>query len=227
MAPKSAEALSSLVELLPKELGNPAARQRLRRLADDLDESLAVDPAKGLSVDSKVLTRMVRNNDIIPPKFQDQILNELQTHIGDRLVSGQGKSRVRWSRQSEHGSPTKPVSARRLREQGVDPSLPVNRVREALRQQYPEIPAFWLDADASQIQEAVESALAHNQTVWDCCVRRLGWWGALWVFAAVGAALIVGTATGPWGTALAVWLIGVLGGGTATIVFNCLLNPSW
>ena len=89
------------------------------------------------------------------------------------------------------------------------------------------MPVFWLEADAREVRDTTVRALSTNQSVWDCVVRHLGFWAAIWVFAAAGAALIVGTATGPWGTALAIWLIGVLGGSTAVLVFNCLRNPSW
>jgi hypothetical protein len=65
-----------------------------------------------------------------------------------------------------------------------------------------------------------------NRTVWECLVSKIGIWGAILVFAALGAAFIVATATGPFGVALTVWLISTFGGGTAVLILNCIRNPN-
>ena len=100
-------------------------------------------------------------------------------------------------------------------------------MRRILRERFPDLPSFWLEADTATIRDTALRALSHNQTVWDCAVRHLGLWAALAVFAAVGSLLRVGTATGPWGVPLAVFLISTLGGATALIILNCLANPNF
>jgi hypothetical protein len=57
-------------------------------------------------------------------------------------------------------------------------------------------------------------------------IRHIGFWATLAAFAVAGAFLIVGTATGPWGVPIAIFLIAVLGDGTAVIALNCFANPN-
>jgi hypothetical protein len=221
------DALSDVVDLLPEELGEPKVRQRLQKFTKELDKLLFLDESGTLSIDPDALTKAAHNTDFFPPEVQALIARETEKHLGGRAKArGKGR-RVSWRDAARQAIVIQPGSAEALRELGIDGSTPVDKARRIVRKQYPEIPNFCLDADAVTIRETVIRALAHNQTVWDCVVRHLGYWGALAVFAALGGILIVGTATGPWGLPLAIWLIGVLGGGTAAIVLNCVLNPSW
>jgi hypothetical protein len=227
MAPQQQDrTLGDVVNLFPKELEEPQIRQRLRKLADQLEELLFLDESGEVGVDRDVLTRTARNEDLVPANLRDVFISETGKHLGPRMKErGQGRH-LGWREAAQYRAPIQPEATAALRKLGIDESSSVEDARRVLRERYPAIPSFWLEADAVTIRETTLRALAHNQTVWDCVVRRLGWWAALAVFAAAGAFLIVGTATGPWGVPLAIWLIGVLGGSTAVIVMNCVMNPS-
>ena len=127
---------------------------------------------------------------------------------------------------AERDNPLEPTPTSELRRLGIDSSTSVDDAREILREHFPDLPHAIVDADGRQLREIALNGLEHNRTVWDCVVSKLGLWAAIAIFAAVGAFLIVGTATGPWGIPLTIWLIAVLGGGTGTIVGNCVLNPN-
>lgn len=221
------ESLGDVVDLFPEELGEPQVRQRLRKLADELDELLSLDESGELMVDQDALLRIARNWDGVPAEQQDLIVRETQKHLGQKLKKpGRGRH-LGWRDAAQHGVPIRPEPAATLHALGIGKSSSVGDVRRILRERYPDIPSFWLEADAATIRETTLRALAHNLTLWDCMVGHLGYWGALATFAAVGSVIIVCTATGPWGGPLALFLIATLGSGTAFIVFNCLANPNW
>ncbi len=219
--------LDDVVDLMPEHLGEPAVRQRLRKLARELDQLTALDEAGQIVVDRDTVLRAIADPDLFPSQVRDRIKRELEGHLGDKL-KGKGSARhLRWREVAAEGNALDPISPAELRKLRIDASSSIQDVRKTIREHFPQIPQSLLDADAQQIRDMAMQALAHNRTVWDCCVAHLGWWATIAVFAAVGAFLIVGTATGPWGIPLAIWLIGVLGGGTGAIVANCVMNPEW
>jgi hypothetical protein len=226
MATSQQEPIGNVVDLIPSEFEDRGVRQRLRKLADALDQ-LAVEEDGDVVVDRDAVEKALRDRDLFPAELQDRVRHELETRLGPKL-KGRGKGRhLGWRELGKHDKAIDPPPVDELRKLGIDSSSSSEEVRKALRDHYPDLPESWLDMDAAELRGAMVDALHHNQSVWDCCVRHLGWWATLAVFAAAGAFLIVGTATGPWGIPLLIWLIGVLGGGTAVIVFNCVLNPSW
>jgi hypothetical protein len=219
--------LDEVLDLIPQEFQDPGVRQRLINFTRELDQLLAIDDTGELMVDRDVAMRIVQNKDFIPSELQDGIRQELEAHLGDRIKSA-GKSRhITWRELEGRDTPIKPIPAAELRAKGMGALSSAKKARQVLDEHYSGFPGFWLDADADKIRETALRGFKHNRTVWDCCVAHLGFWAALGVFAAAGAFLIVGTATGPWGIPLAIWLIGVLGFGTGTIVGNCVLNPNW
>jgi hypothetical protein len=221
------DTLGDLVDLFSEQVAEPQSLQRMRHLARNLDELFFLEESGELAIDRDALMKIGRDNGIVPPEHQDRVIRETEKHLGPKVKPKGAADYVAWCEAARLGLPIQPVPAATLRAAGISKSVSVDDARLILRQQYPDIPSFWLDADAALIRDTTVKALAHNQTVWDCAVRNLGFWGAMAVFAAVGSLLIVGTATGPWGVPLAIFLIGVLGGTTATIVLNCLANPNW
>ncbi len=219
--------IEDVLDLIPREFADPAVRRRLRKLTQLLDELAAEDENKAAIVDEDTVLRIVRDRDIFPPEIQDRVQRELKAHLGTKLKKRGTGRHLTWRELEGRDTPIKPVPLDTLRKMGIDASATGDQVRAALRKNFPDIPDFWLDADAPRIRETALEALQHNRSVWDCCVAHLGYWAAVVIFAAVGAFLIVGTATGPWGIPLAVWLISVLGFGTAVIVLNCVKNPNW
>lgn len=219
------EGLEAVVDLFPRELQDQDVRRRLKKFAQELDQIAVVESGGEVVVDKNVLERVLGSG-IFPQDLQDRVRREATAHVGRKLKSTPRGQKLKWRELAEHDRSLRPTSVEELRRLGIDSGTSVERAKEILQENYPELPAEVLDADGPELHQLAVNALHHNRTVWDCCVAHLGWWAALWVFAAVGALLIVGTATGPWGIPLAIWLIAVLGGGTAVIVMNCVLNPN-
>jgi hypothetical protein len=231
MAPEAREEargrpLEDVVELLPDELDDPRVRNRLRKLARDLDELVAEDANGEVLVDRNVLRRIVKDMDGLPEEFKDRIVRESEAHLGKR-VKERGKGRpLGWRGLAQHQDAIRPEGIENLQRIGIQKSTPIAEARKILSEHYPEFPAFWLDADAETMRETVQRAVTHNRTWWDCVVSKVGYWAALGIIAVVGAAIIITTATAGWGSPLAIWLISVLGLGTAVIALNCALNPN-
>jgi hypothetical protein len=223
-SPPSAS-IEEVVDLIPEELEDKKVRQRLRKLSRQLDALIAEQEGEVI-VDQDALRRVVTDEEIFPVQVQGRVQRELKDHLGKRLKD-KGKARqLRWQEFAARDTRLKPMAASELRRLGINSTVSLNEAREILRDRFPELPEAVIDADAPQLREFAFKALQHNRTVWDCVVSKLGFWAALGIFAAAGAFLIVGTATGPWGVPLAIWLIGVIGGGSAVIVANCVLNPN-
>lgn len=218
--------LQNLLDLIPDEFGDSAIRQRLRKLTQDLDELIVIDEkSQQVTADQRIAQQILREN--FPADLQDRIQGELKSHLQEKLKD-RGNDRVlHWREAAGHGMPFDPVAIEELRSLGIGASSSSNDVRRILREHYPGILESVLDADSVQLREVMIRALSHNRTVWDCCVAHLGVWATIAIFAVAGGFLIVGTATGPWGIPLAIWLIGLLGGATAMIVLNCVMNPEW
>lgn len=219
--------LEDVVDILPDEVEDRDVRNRLRKLSRELDQLIAVDADGEIVVDKTTLSRMLQDRDLFPPVVRDRIRTQTEKHLGKKVKNKGQDRQLQWRDLPKHQDVVQPMSTAELTEFGVDHTTGVQKAREILRERFPDIPEFWLDADAEEIKSTTLQALAHNRTVWDCVVAKVGYWAALAIFAAAGAFLIVGTAFGPWGIPLAIWLIAVLGGGTAVIVLNCVMNPNW
>ena len=219
--------LEDVVAILPDEAEDRGVRNRLRKLSRELDQLIAVDADGEIVVDRTALSRVLQDADLFPPEVRDRIRTETEKHLGKK-VGDKGRARqLLWRDLPKHQDAVQPIPTAELTDLGIDHTTTLGEAREILRERFPGIPEFWLDADADAIKSTTLRALAHNRSVCDCVVAKVGYWATLAIFAAAGAFLIVGTATGPWGIPLAIWLIGVLGGGTATIVLNCVMNPNW
>ncbi|HRC86123.1 MAG TPA: hypothetical protein PK413_10980 [Thermoanaerobaculia bacterium] len=219
------DALGNVVDLFPAELGNSEVSEQLRKLANSLDALLFLDASGELMADGDAMRTFLQS--WIPPDQQEVVLSRTEAQLRSKLSNlGQGQ-RVGWREAAKYGLPMQPESAATLGDWGLGSSTSVDAARRILSERVPAIPSFWLEADAATVAGTMVRALAHNRTVWDCVVAHLGYWAALGIFAVAGAFLIVGTATGPWGIPLAIWLIGVIGGGSAAIVLNCVANPNW
>jgi len=220
-----ASSLEDLVDLLPTELRDDGARKRLRKLSRHLD-ALTAEVSGEVIVDRASLRQLIKDDEIFPPELHDRIEREAEGHLGKKLKDkGKGRS-LSWREMAAGDNPIEPVAPAQLRALGLDASTSVADARRVLSEHFPDLPDAILDADGPALRDIATRGLEHNRTVWDCVVAKLGFWAALGIFAAAGAFLIVGTATGPWGIPLAIWLIGVIGGGSAVIVANCVLNPN-
>lgn len=222
----AATPLEDLLEVIPNQFSDPAVHQRLRKLTQSLDELTIFDEkSQQLGVDRRIAQQILREH--FPAELRDRIQRELEGHLHEKLKDRGNNRGLHWREAANHGIPFEPVPAAELRSLGIDASSSSDDVRKILREHYPGVLESILDADADQLRDMMTRALAHNRTVWDCCVAHLGVWATIAIFAVAGGFLIVGTATGPWGIPLAIWLIGLLGGATAMVVLNCVMNPEW
>jgi hypothetical protein len=216
----------TVMTLLPSDVAGADEFDRLSSFTRDLDALVAAS-GRTKAVDQGHLFKLIDGRDIFPSDLRERVKGELTTHLGSHLEKGaHGHAPIPWHALHEHGASFAPAGVARLRELGFSNDTSADEARALLAEHFPYLPHELVAADAERLHEFAVHALEHNRTVWDCCVAHLGWWGALAVFAIAGAFLIVGTATGPWGIPLAIWLIGVLGGGTAVIVMNCVINPN-
>lgn len=224
-AREHASGLEAVVDLFPAELGDEDVRQRLKQFTRDLDQMTRTGSDGNVVVDEDIFEQILTGG-TFPDDLQERVRSEARTHLHGHLHRGSGGGKLTWHQLAAHEKSLQPSSIDELKQLGINHDTTVKRAKQILHEHYPQLPLAVLDADGPELHQLATRALQHNRTVWDCCVAHLGWWGALWVFAAVGALLIVGTATGPWGIPLLIWLIAVLGGGTAVIVMNCVLNPN-
>lgn len=213
-----------LLELFPREFQDKEVHRRLRKLMRELDD-LVFEEKGELFVDAEVAARLLRDPEVFPDPVRGAAQKGVEKHLRQR-TRGTGR-RLTWRELATRSEvPIAPMSVEELRGLGLSRATSGKDARRIIAGHVPDFPSKLLDADAAAIQEIAVQGIGHNRTVWDCVVSKIGYWAALAVFAAFGALLIIGTATGPWGVPLAIFLAATLGGGTAVIVANCVLNPN-
>jgi hypothetical protein len=218
------EPLENVLDAIPEEL-DERVREQLRAFARDLDELVAEVDGR-LVVDRDVLRRIV-DSEYFPEDLRDLTWKRTEEELGDHLGEPKEAERLGWYAFCERERvPINPVPVLKLGEMGFTTSTSLEEAREIFRKQSPDFPDYIVDGEAQELREIAIRGLEHNRTVFECVRAKLGLFAAVAIFAAVGAFLIVGTATGPFGVALAVWLIAVLGFGTGTIVGNCVKDPN-
>lgn len=224
---KGGQPLEDILEILPRGAVDEKVRQRLRKFLRGLDELVWEDDGE-LRIDSKTYRRLLDDAEIFPSKVRERIDRETGARLEGKMKAKAAKGRqVRWRELAAHDNPLEPLSVAELRALGIDANAAPDDVKRAIRSAAPEFPVELLDASAEELRDIAVRGIEHNRTVWDCVVSKVGYWAALGIFAAFGALLIIGTATGPFGVPLVIFLSATLGLGTATIVGNCVLNPNF
>lgn len=219
------EPLENVLDAIPKELDDERVREQLRGFARELDELVAEVDGR-LVVDRDVLRRIL-DGEAFPEDLRKRTWERAEEDLGDMLGEVGYGERIGWYAFARHDeAPANPVPVLKLEEMGISSSTSLEETRAIFHKQMPDFPDRIVDGDAQELRDIAIRALEHNRTVFQCVRAHLGLAAAVAIFAAVGAFLIVGTAVGPFGVALAVWLIAVLGIGIGTIVANCVLNPN-
>jgi hypothetical protein len=215
----------------------PAVLQKLRAFAEAHDSLVVVDPRGGApAVQRQSLEGFL--HEYFPGSFATAALGRFRREEGSHLTDNQSLQRVDWARLAEHGAPIALPSDSDLDTAGLGHRPDHGQIENwltlhhgALMQSASRLTREQVSALVDQISSssaASGSAITDEASAgdfWNCLVRHLGVWGALAVFSALGAALIILTGTGPIGLPLTIWLIGTFGGGTAVIILNCALNP--
>jgi hypothetical protein len=221
--------LDSAVSLIPAKLLGAQVQQQLRLFTAELDSLMFLDDQNELAVDRKALLKILRN-----PKFfstvdenlKDFILIETTKNLGRKVKERHGGKAVKWLEAVQFGLPIDRESIAQLQKLGISQTSTADDIKNILREQLPDLSDSWFDNDNETLANAMLENFRKNRSVWDCVVARLGIFIAIGVFAAVGAGIIVLTATGGIAAPLLVWLIGLLGAGNATVVANCIINPN-
>ncbi len=214
-----------VLDLLPREFQNTDAERRLRKLTRGLDGLVFEDNGE-MFVDTDAIQRLLGDQDVFPGDVRDKVKKGVDKQLGQRSrARGKGRS-LTWQEVGQREAVIAPMSADQLLSLGINASTPSEDAKRIFVDHFPDFPREILEADGPRLRDIAVQGIDHNRTVWDCVVAKIGYWAALCVFAAFGALLIVGTATGPWGIPLAIWLAGTLGGGTAVLVADCVLNPN-
>lgn len=216
-----------VVDLLPREFSDKRVDDRLRRLTRSLDQ-LVVEADGQLFVNTAVVQQLLRDDEIFPAELRDQVQKGMDKHLGERyLTSTRTRARgLTWEDLARREPSVAPMSVREVRDLGISRSTSTAEARRIFTERFPDFPGELLDADGPALKEIAVRGIQHNRTVWDCVVSKIGYWAALGVFVLFGSLLIIGTATGPWGIPLAIFLAATLGAATAVMVANCVLHPN-
>lgn len=222
--------LDSAVSLIPSKLLDTQVQDLLRSFAVELDNLMFLDDQNELAVDRKALLKILRNPKLFPKvdeNLKDIILLETTKQLGKKVKERHGGRAVKWFEAGQFGLPIDQESIAQIQKLGISQTSTADDIKNILREQMPDLPSFWFDLDDKTLANTILENFQKNRTVWDCVVAKLGYFAALAVFAAAGAAIIIATATGGIAAPLIIFLTATFGLGTTTIVGNCILNPNW
>ena len=218
--------LTSIFKLCPDNLLDKETFRKLNALSNELDNIFFLDNSGELAADRDAVIRIAKANMLLAPDLHEIALLESAKHLGRHLKrKGTGRP-LTWREAAPHGVPIAPLSDDEQRALGIKKTDTEDDIRAKFAQQFPEINKVWFGPAKQSVTEDVFRNLAHNRTVWDCVVAKVGLWGALAVFAVAGAVIILLTASAGTLMPAILLLIAAVGVGTATIVLSCILNPS-
>lgn len=213
----------------------PAVLHELQAFAGAHDSLIVLLQGGAPAVQEQALEGFLRDH---LPESSAAALARFQREEGSHLTADQSLRHADWAELAQYGAPIAPPTDSDLDTAGLGHRPQRGEVENwlgqhhgALLQSASQLTREQLSALLNQISSssaAGGSAITDQASAgdfWNCLVRHLGWWGALAVFSALGAALIILTGTGPIGLALTIWLIASFGGGTAVIILNCATRP--
>jgi hypothetical protein len=174
-----------------------------------------------------------------PASFAQAGMARMQQQFSANLTSETGWQQVDWLNLAQFGAPINPPSDADLDSTGLGRTPQPGQVETWLRGNYAALMEAGSQLSREQLSGLINqisgssvaaTGIAPAGTVsgfWECLVRHLGLWGAIAVFSALGAAIIILTGTGGITLPLIIWLIATFGGGTAYIIINCANNNNW
>jgi hypothetical protein len=227
-----------LLDRIPAQTVGAAQLQRLRAFATAHNTLIVLHPQTGSPlVYQPALSGFL--DTYFPASFAQAGLARLRLEFGNDLTSEEGLQPVEWLRLSQHGAPVSPPSDANLNTTGLGPAPEPGQVETWFHGNYASLLQVGSELSRAQLsglinqmseQPATEAVMTPESTTagfWNCLVRHLGLWGAVAVFSALGAAIIILTGTGGITLPLIIWLVASFGGGTAGIIINCAINNSW
>lgn len=243
------------LDTLPNHLIPPQQKQRLDRLNHHLDLLGRIDQeSKEVFIDETALRHLIKDfAKQFPPGSEDQIIAALKALPGQKLAGPTDANyrRLKAVSWSDLGN-TIPVFNQGSQ---TDTQMPrfseastVDDLKAELHRLVPDISDSTLEPDTftKMIERASNSLVrpagasgvttaASVGDVFNCFVRKWGWWGAA---IAVAVLIAVGTAlglVGPFTVIVAGITLGVVsgyaiaaiiaGGGAAAVMIMCILNP--
>jgi hypothetical protein len=238
MQSDDATRLDERLEQSPFAAESSELKEPLLDLARGVDELGRLDEAsQQVFIDETGLRGLLRAH--FPPEFEDPCVTVLRESPGSRLVGAMDKSTIEtmrpvyWQVVAANAEGFASTLEAALGSLDLTVSSTTEELRKAVQRRMPTLDPEQLTRRVNEIvttQGAVTSreatAPADLASVWDCCLRHLGWWGLAAVVVVLGAWWVAAAATGGFAWGLFWWLVlAGLVGDTLVTVFNCILNP--
>lgn len=218
--------------------------QRLAAFNAQLDGLIVLDGAE-LKYHLPSLTSFFNDARYFPAGFGTRAIGRIKAGAPNLLSSATGLPTVPIAQLGQHVPGVVPLTAEHIFKSGVPANPQLHDLNAfATRSGVTQSVLGWSGTQLRSYLEGltapaltpellgqlpmVEDSIGASVTLvdwWSCIVRHVGWFIAVAVFAAIGAAIITAFFTAGATLALWIWLAGVLGGGYATIALNCLVSP--
>ena len=227
MTPASREtALQNITDFVSPEHLAPKARAALSNLEKHLDNLLFVDEGNDIAINRETFLALVRDEEVIPAKLRDVVVLESAKHLGRRLRTAPKSARkISWREGEKYGAVDRPGAAE-LREHGFKTSMSLEEMREALKKQYPRVPASLLEEDSVKLYPKLLETFERNRSVWDCVVSNLGWFAAIQIVGSI-IILVLLLAAGVAGAVIAIILLAFAATLTVFILLSCAFNTNF
>jgi hypothetical protein len=238
MQSSDALALDEILEQSSFAAESSELKESLLELARGLDGLGRLDDAsRQVFIDETSLRGLLRTH--FPPEFEDLYVRVLKEAPGSRLLDAMTKSAIEatrpvyWQVVAANAEGFAPTLEAALGSLGLTASSTTEELRKAIQQRMPTLDP---DLVTRRVQELVTAQIAPTSreatapddlaSVWDCCLRHLGWWGLAAVIVVLGAVLAAAAATGGFAWGL-FWVLVAAGLAldTVTIVLNCIIDP--
>ncbi len=221
-----------LLSLVPAGAINDAALTKLKALSENLDTLMLRSSQGDFAVDKDALCAMAEA--YLPRDLARALMARFVAEFPERLSpDADSFTNVDWGTFASTTPDLLQPTAADLTTAGLSPSPDAAAFLDWMELRYgrqiaaaERLDQESVDAIITKLASGVVSPQTSTSDLWTCLVRHLGWWGALGVFSALGAVLIILTATGGITAPLVIWLVATFGGGTATIIIDCAINPS-
>jgi hypothetical protein len=235
-----------LLKRLPAGTLHKDQQERLEAFTAELDTLFTLGQGTNEPLIVRAaLQRLLNNTQYFPEGWGKAIFGRLNTMFPEQWTDADGQPRIAWKDLGKYVTAVDPPSAEELNALGLGPNPAPGEIRRFL-QADPALAEHLRTFTGHELRRIVEGLLAPTlqpakpgkpvavtmelasasaSEFMACLERKLGYFAMVAIIAAVGAAIIIGTATAPITLPLIIWLTATLGAGTATIVLNCMRAP--
>jgi hypothetical protein len=229
--------LDEILEQSPFAAESPELKEPLLELARGLDGLGRLDESsQQVFIDETSLRGLLRAH--FPSEFEDPCIGVLKQAPGSRLLDAMGKSTIEarpvyWQVVAANAEGFAPTLEAALGSFGLTASSTTEELRKAIQQRMPHLDPEQLTRRVEELVTTQATATSREATapadaasVWDCCLRHLGWWGLAAFVVVLGAVIVAASATGGFAWELFWWLVAIgVVGDTLVTVLNCIIDP--